>query len=69
MPAEVEWIIKRHAPDPTSGSLRRADPTSASLREVDLTGRSLAASLWLRFPQEPAIFVRPHSSQSPPLYV
>ena len=59
MPAEVEWIIKRHAPD----------PTSASLREVDLTGRSLAASLWLRFPQEPAIFERPHSSQSHHLYV
>jgi len=33
MPAEVEWIIKRGAADPTSGSLREADLTSRSLRE------------------------------------
>ena len=33
MPAELEWIVKRGAADPTSGSLQ-ADPTSASLRRL-----------------------------------
>jgi len=32
MPAEVEWIIKRNATDPTSGSLQEADLTSRFLQ-------------------------------------
>gem|GEM_PF-3617856 len=32
MPAEVEWIIQRYAPDATSASLRKADLTSRSLQ-------------------------------------
>jgi len=41
MPAESEWIIKRHVADAASASLQKADATSVSLRGVKLTGGPL----------------------------